>query len=68
VSPKSGRFLWGADPLFISSFFQHLFIDGIYALGRYNERIDYTRPLSPPLPAEHAARVWELLTNRGPHP
>jgi Protein of unknown function (DUF4058) len=37
-------------------------LDGIYALGRYDERIDYARPLSPALPAADAAWV-----QRQPH-
>jgi hypothetical protein len=36
-------------------------IDGIYTLGRYDERIDYTRSLSPPLADDDANRVRDLL-------
>jgi hypothetical protein len=36
-------------------------IDGIYALGRYDERIDYTRPLVPALSKADAALVRNLL-------
>jgi hypothetical protein len=36
-------------------------LDTIYALGRYAERIDYTRPLSPALKGEDAAWVRDLL-------
>jgi hypothetical protein len=39
-------------------------LDGIYALGRYDERIDYTRPLTPALSAADAGWVRELLKNR----
>ncbi len=38
-------------------------VDGIYALGRYDERIDYTRPLTPPLSTAEAAAVREILKN-----
>src|SRR5207245_1254140 len=41
-------------------------LDNIYALGRYDERIDYARPLSPPLPKTDAAWVREQLKNRPP--
>jgi hypothetical protein len=36
-------------------------LDDIYTLGRYDERIDYARPPSPPLSDEDAAAVAELL-------
>jgi hypothetical protein len=39
-------------------------IDGIYSLGRYDERIDYTRPLSPRLAKADASWVHDLLKNR----
>ena len=39
-------------------------IDSIYALGRYDQRIDYTRPLTPALSSEDGAWVQELLKNR----
>jgi hypothetical protein len=42
-------------------------IDTIYALGRYDERIDYTRPLSPQLSAVDASSVQELLKDRSSH-
>jgi Protein of unknown function (DUF4058) len=38
-------------------------IDGIYSLGRYHERIDYTRPLSPALSEADADWVREALQN-----
>ena len=39
-------------------------IDGIYTLGRYDERIDYTRRLTPALPQAEAAWVRTLLKDR----
>jgi hypothetical protein len=36
-------------------------IDDIYALGRYDERIDYARPLTPVWPRAEAASVRALL-------
>jgi uncharacterized protein DUF4058 len=39
-------------------------IDGIYELGRYDERIDYARPLNPALSAADAAWVRKQLQNR----
>jgi len=39
-------------------------LDSIYSLGRYDERIDYARPLTPPLSAAEAAVVRTLL--KGP--
>jgi hypothetical protein len=39
-------------------------LDGIYALGRYDERIVYTRPLSPALPAAEAAWMRKQLRDR----
>jgi hypothetical protein len=41
-------------------------LDGIYKLGRYDERIDYTRPLTPPLADAEAKWVREALKNRSP--
>ena len=41
-------------------------IDGIYSLGRYEERIDYSQPLNPPLPDADAAWVQEVLKERRP--
>jgi hypothetical protein len=41
-------------------------IDGIYELGRYHERIDYARPLSPPLTDADAVRVQDLLKTAPP--
>jgi hypothetical protein len=42
-------------------------LDGICSLGRYDERIDYTRPLTPALSAADADWVRELLKERPPH-
>jgi hypothetical protein len=39
-------------------------IDGIYTLGRYDERIDYTRRLTPALPQSEAAWARTLLKDR----
>ena len=39
-------------------------LDGIYSLGRYDEQVDYTRPLPPPLSDADAAWVRELLKDR----
>jgi hypothetical protein len=39
-------------------------LDNIYALGRYDQRADYTRPLTPALSDEDAAWVQEQLKNR----
>jgi len=39
-------------------------LDGIYALGRYDERIDYARPLTPALPDADAAWVRQQLQDR----
>jgi hypothetical protein len=39
-------------------------LDGIYALGRYDERIDYARPLTPPLSEIEAVGVRDLLKDR----
>jgi Protein of unknown function (DUF4058) len=39
-------------------------LDGIYSLGRYDERIDYTRPLTPALSEADAVWVKELLKGR----
>jgi hypothetical protein len=41
-------------------------LDGIYALGRYDERIDYARPLDPALPDADAAWVRDALKGRAP--
>ena len=41
-------------------------LDGIYSLGRYNERIDYTRRLAPALPDAEADWVKDLLKARPP--
>ena len=43
-------------------------LDDIYSLGRYDERIDYTRPLSPPLPDDEARAVRHLQKDRLPRP
>jgi hypothetical protein len=43
-----------------------LLLDGIYSLGRYEERINYTRPLSPALSDVDAAWVRDLLQNQPP--
>jgi hypothetical protein len=39
-------------------------LDSIYALGRYDQQIDYTRPLTPALSNEDDAWVQEQLKNR----
>jgi hypothetical protein len=41
-------------------------LDSIYSLGRYDERIDYTRPLTPALSDVDAAWVRELLKRGNP--
>ena len=41
-------------------------IDDIYSLGRYDERIDYARPLSPALSDEEAGWMRDVLKNRLP--
>jgi hypothetical protein len=43
-------------------------IDGIYALGRYHEWLDYTRQLTPTLSDTDAAWVKTLLKDRLPRP
>ena len=43
-------------------------IDGIYELGRYHERIDYARPLTPALSKDEAVAVRELLKERTTRP
>lgn len=43
-------------------------VDGIYALGRYDEQLDYTRPLVPALSDEEAVCVQEFLKERAPRP
>jgi hypothetical protein len=42
-------------------------LDSIYSLGRYAERIDYTRPLAPALAGADADWVRQLLKDRPPH-
>jgi hypothetical protein len=39
-------------------------LDGIYSLGRYDERIDYGRPLIPPLSNEDAVWLRDTLKKR----
>jgi len=39
-------------------------LDSIYDLGRYDQRIDYTRPLTPALPDDDAAWVKGQVKNR----
>jgi hypothetical protein len=39
-------------------------IDAVYTLGRYHDRIDYTRPLTPALRGADATWVRELLKKR----
>jgi hypothetical protein len=41
-------------------------LESIYALGRYDERIDCTRPLTPALPDDQAAWVRDLLKDHSP--
>jgi hypothetical protein len=41
-------------------------LDSIYALGRYDERIDYARPLTPALSDAEAVWVRDLLKERSP--
>jgi hypothetical protein len=41
-------------------------LDGIYSLGRYDERIDYARPLTPALSDVDAVVVRTLLAGRPP--
>ncbi len=41
-------------------------LDGIYSLGRYDERIDYARPLTPALLDAEAVWVRDLLKDRPP--
>jgi hypothetical protein len=41
-------------------------INDIYALGRYDEQIDYARPLTPPLSAAETAWVRDVLKDRRP--
>lgn len=43
-------------------------LDGIYSLGRYDERIDYARPLEPALSGEDAAWVRDALKDRRRRP
>jgi Protein of unknown function (DUF4058) len=40
-------------------------VESIYSLGRYDERLDYARPLTPALSAEDAAWVRELRKSQG---
>jgi hypothetical protein len=41
-------------------------VESIYALGRYDEQIDYSRPLTPALLDDDAGWVRELLKDRSP--
>jgi hypothetical protein len=41
-------------------------LDGIYSLGRYDERINYARPLAPALSGADAAWVQNALKDRLP--
>jgi hypothetical protein len=41
-------------------------LESIYSLGRYHERIDYNRPLTPALSEEEAVWVRDLLKNHQP--
>jgi hypothetical protein len=41
-------------------------LDGIYSLGRYDEQIDYTRPLTPALSDVDAAWVRDVLKTQSP--
>jgi hypothetical protein len=41
-------------------------LDDLYALGRYDELLEYERPLQPPLPDSQAAWVRERLRQRQP--
>ena len=41
-------------------------IDGIYALGRYDEQLKYTRPLTPALSDDDAVWVGQLLKEPAP--
>jgi hypothetical protein len=43
-------------------------VEGIYALGRYDERIDYTRPLTPALSDAEIVWVQDLLKDRAGPP
>ena len=43
-------------------------VDSIYSLGRYDERIDYARPLTPALSEAEAAAVQDLLKNQARRP
>jgi hypothetical protein len=43
-------------------------IDAIYALGRYHERLDYTRKLTPALSDAEAAWVKNVLKDHTPRP
>src|SRR5262249_21194204 len=43
-------------------------LDGIYALGRYDERIDYARPLTPALSGADADWVRDRLKPSPPPP
>jgi hypothetical protein len=43
-------------------------IEDIYTLGRYDERLDYTRPLDPPLSKAEAAWVRDALKDRPARP
>jgi hypothetical protein len=39
-------------------------LDNIYTLGRYDQRIDYTRPLTPAPSDDDVAWVQQQLKNR----
>jgi hypothetical protein len=41
-------------------------IDGIYALGRYDEQLDFSKALTPPLADDDAAWMRKLLKDRPP--
>jgi hypothetical protein len=43
-------------------------LDGIYALGRYHERIDYSQPLAPSLSDAETVVVRDLLKDRSSRP
>ena len=42
-----------------------MLIDDIYRRYRYDQEIDYGKPLTPPLPADDVARLQEQLGKRG---
>ena len=41
-------------------------LDDVYSLGRYGERIDYSRPLDPPLTPEQVAWLEKRLQPEAP--